>query len=85
MARGGILAFATALAIAGAAGLGSNPAAAADEARPNSAPSKVNKEAEEVNTRNSRVFHAGPGKPLSGNVWTAPSAASKKPAADSKH
>lgn len=84
MARSGILALATALAIAGLAAFGSNPAAAADDPRANNSPPKVNKEADELNTRNPRVFHAGPGKPLSGNTWVAPSSVPKKPAADAK-
>lgn len=85
MARSGILALATVLAVAGSAGFGSNPAAANDDPRANNAPPKVNKEADDLNTRNPRVFHAGPGKPLSGNVWIAPSSVPKKPAADAKH
>jgi hypothetical protein len=84
MARSGSLALAVVLALAGLAGLGGNPAAA-EEARANSSPSKANKEADELNARNPRVFHAGPGKPLSGAVWSAPSSAVKKPAADAKH
>jgi len=85
MARSGILALATALAVAGMVGFVGNPAAAADDPRANNAPPKVNKESDELNTRNPRVFHAGPGKPLSGNVWTAPSSVPKKPAADAKN
>lgn len=64
-------------------GIGAAPAWAEDT-RPNSAPPKVNKEADDLNNRNARVFHAGPGKPLSGNVWVAPSAVPKKPAGDAK-
>jgi Tfp pilus assembly protein PilN len=39
---------------------------------------------DELNTLNPLVFHAGPGKPLSGNTWVAPSSVPKKPAADAK-
>ncbi len=85
MARSGILALATASMIAGATAFGGNPAAAADDPRANNSAPKVNKEADELNTRNPRVFHAGPGKPLSGNTWVAPSSVPKKPAADAKH
>ncbi len=85
MARSGILALATALAVAGSIAFDGNPAAAADDPRANNSPPKVNKEADELNTRNPRVFHAGPGKPLSGNTWVAPSSVPKKPAADAKH
>ncbi|MBL8832445.1 MAG: hypothetical protein JNL71_08645 [Rhodospirillales bacterium] len=49
--------------------------AAAEDPRPNSSPPKVNKDADSINASNPRVFHAGPGKPLQGNVWTPPSAA----------
>jgi hypothetical protein len=84
MARSGIIALATALAVASSIAFGGNPAAAADDPRANNAPPKVNKEADELNTRNPRVFHAGPGKPLSGNTWVAPSSVAKKPAADAK-
>ncbi len=52
--------------------------ALAEDPRPNSSPPKVNKDADTINAANPRVFHAGPGKPLQGNVWTPPSAA--KPA-----
>ncbi len=50
----------------------------AEDTRPNSSPPKVNKDADTINAANPRVFHAGPGKPLQGTVWTPPSAA--KPA-----
>jgi len=63
-------------------GIGLGVASArAEDTRPNSAPPKVNKEADDINNRNPRVFHAGPGKPLAGEVWVAPSAVPKKPAA----
>jgi hypothetical protein len=65
-------------------GIGARPALAADDPRSNNAPPKVNKEADELNTRNPRVFHAGPGKPMAGGVWVAPSSVPKKPAADAK-
>ncbi|MBL8807775.1 MAG: hypothetical protein JNN22_13095 [Rhodospirillales bacterium] len=52
--------------------------ALAEDTRPNSSPPKVNKDADTINAANPRVFHAGPGKPLQGSVWTPPSAA--KPA-----
>jgi hypothetical protein len=48
------------------------PAWAADP-RPNTAPPKVNVEAEKLNQRNPHVFHAGPGRPLEGSVYVAPS------------
>ena len=85
MARSGTLALALALAIASSGGFASKPAAASEDPRPNNTPPKVNKESDELNTRNPRVFHAGPGKPLSGSVWIAPSSVPKKPAADAKH
>lgn len=47
----------------------------AEDPRPNSSPPKVNKDADNINASNPRVFHAGPGKPLQGTVWTPPSAA----------
>jgi hypothetical protein len=53
--------------------------AMAEDTRPNSSPPKVNKDADAINASNPRVFHAGPGKPLQGSVWTPPSAV--KPAA----
>lgn len=65
-------------------GIGVRPVLAADDPRANNAPPKVNKEADDLNTRNPRVFHAGPGKPLAGGVWVAPSSVPKKPAADAK-
>ncbi len=49
--------------------------ALAEDPRPNSSPPKVNKDADNINASNPRVFHAGPGKPLQGTVWTPPSAA----------
>jgi hypothetical protein len=82
-ARNGIMALALAVSMAGVA---IAPAMAADDPRANNSPPKVNKEADDLNTRNPRVFHAGPGKPLAGGVWASPSAAAaaKKPAADGK-
>jgi hypothetical protein len=62
--------FAAALAFAGQA--------QAEDPRPNSSPPKVNKDADNINAANPRVFHAGPGKPLQGGVWTSPSAAAAK-------
>ncbi len=69
-----IVTFAAALALAGPA--------LAEDPRPNSSPPKVNKDADNINASNPRVFHAGPGKPLQGGVWVPPSAAPKptKPA-----
>ena len=58
-----------------AAGLALAGPARAEDQRPNSAPPKVNKDADNINAANPRVFHAGPGKPLQGSVWTPPSAA----------
>ena len=84
MLRSRILALVFASTIAASAVLGSDAAAAADDPRANNAPPKINKESDDLNTRNPRVFHAGPGKPLAGNVWTAPSSVPKKPAADPK-
>ena len=49
--------------------------ARAEDPRPNSSPPKVNKDADNINASNPRVFHAGPGKPLQGSVWVPPSAA----------
>ncbi len=63
--------FAATLALAGQAH--------AEDPRPNSSPPKVNKDADNINASNPRVFHAGPGKPLQGGVWTPPSAVPKKP------
>ena len=60
-----------------AAGLVLAGPALAEDPRPNSSPSKVNKDADNINASNQRVFHAGPGKPLQGTVWTPPSAAAK--------
>lgn len=61
-----------------AAGLVLAAPALAEDPRPNSTPPKVNKDADNINASNQRVFHAGPGKPLQGTVWTPPSAAVKK-------
>jgi hypothetical protein len=47
--------------------------ALANDPRPNTAPPKVNPEAEKLNLRNPHVFHAGPGRPLEGSVYVAPS------------
>ncbi|MBI1243956.1 MAG: hypothetical protein GC202_03040 [Alphaproteobacteria bacterium] len=58
--------------------LAAAPALANEDPRPNSSPPKVNKDADAINASNPRVFHAGPGKPLQGSIWMAPSAA--KPA-----
>jgi len=75
-----------AIALLAATGLGAVPASASDDPRANNSPPKVNKAADDLNTKNPRVFHAGPGKPLSGDVWVAPSSIPKKPAADAaKH
>lgn len=60
-----------------AAGLVLAGPALAEDPRPNSAPPKVNKDADNINASNQRVFHAGPGKPLQGTVWTPPSAVVK--------
>ena len=68
-----------------ATGLAAVPALAAEDPRANNSPPKVNKDADDINARNARVFHAGPGKPMSGNVWVAPSSVPKKPTADAKH
>jgi hypothetical protein len=70
-----MLRFAIALV---AAGLVLAGPALAEDPRPNSTPPKVNKDADNINAANPRVFHAGPGKPLQGTVWTPPSAAVKK-------
>ena len=61
-----------------AAGLALAGPARAEDSRPNSAPPKVNKDADNINASNQRVFHAGPGKPLQGTVWTPPSAVAAK-------
>jgi hypothetical protein len=45
----------------------------AEDTRPNSTPPKANPDAEKLNARNPNVFHAGPGKPLEGSVYVAPS------------
>jgi hypothetical protein len=45
----------------------------ANDPRPNTAAPKVNPEAEKLNQRNPHVFHAGPGRPLEGSVYIAPS------------
>lgn len=45
----------------------------ANDPRPNTAAPKVNPEAEKLNLRNPHVFHAGPGRPLEGSVYVAPS------------
>ncbi|MCA3247707.1 MAG: hypothetical protein ING29_14630 [Azospirillum sp.] len=41
--------------------------------RPNSTPPKANPDSEKLNQRNPNVFHAGPGRPLEGSVYVAPS------------
>jgi hypothetical protein len=79
-------AFCVAIMVLGVGiGVGVRPVLAADDPRANNAPPKINKEADDLNTRNPRVFHAGPGKPLAGGVWVAPSSVPKKPAADAKN
>ena len=60
-----------------AAGLALAGPARAEDPRPNRSPPKVNKDADTINAENQRVFHAGPGKPLQGTVWTPPSAVVK--------
>lgn len=54
--------------------------ARAEDPRPNSAPPKVNKDADNINAANPRVFHAGPGKPLQGTVWVPPAVAAAQKA-----
>ena len=46
---------------------------AADDPRQNTAAPKLSPEAEKLNQRNPHVFHAGPGRPLEGVVYIAPS------------
>jgi hypothetical protein len=69
---------------AGLAGLLALGVAAADaraeDPRPNSAPPKVNKDADNINAANPRVFHAGPGKPLQGTIWVPPAVAAAEKA-----
>lgn len=48
-------------------------AQAADDPRPNTGAPKLSPEAEKLNLRNPHVFHAGPGRPLEGSVYIAPS------------
>ncbi|MCM0018859.1 MAG: hypothetical protein NBV67_02595 [Tagaea sp.] len=48
-------------------------AQAADDPRPNTGAPKLSPEAEKLNQRNPHVFHAGPGRPLEGSVYIAPS------------
>ncbi len=45
----------------------------AADPRPNSGAPKVNPESDKLNQRNPNVFHAGPGRPLEGSVYVAPS------------
>jgi hypothetical protein len=45
----------------------------ANDPRPNSGAPKLSPEAEKLNQRNPHVFHAGPGRPLEGSVYVAPS------------
>ena len=45
----------------------------ANDPRPHSGAPKLNPDAEKLNQRNPNVFHAGPGRPLEGSVYVAPS------------
>ena len=54
------------------AGFAAAPAWANDP-RPNTAAPKLSPEAEKLNQRNPHVYHAGPGRPLEGSVYVAPS------------
>jgi hypothetical protein len=60
--------FVIALGLSLAAG-----AQAAEDPRPNTGAPKLSPEAEKLNQRNVNVFHAGPGRPLEGKVYIAPS------------
>ena len=63
--------------------LAAGPAAAqgAADPRPNSGAPKVNPDSDKLNQRNPNVFHAGPGRPLEGSVYVAPS---RQPKPDAK-
>lgn len=53
----------------------------AQDSRPNSGAPKLSPEAEKLNQRNPHVYHAGPGRPLEGSVYVAPS---RRPKPDAK-